>query len=515
MTSTWRDRITLVDEVPGYWSDSRPWTSIGRASAEAVLNWLDPLLGLSLLPTPVVVGWTKSGGNWSAQSTDTWITIRDDDGTRQDHAGWWEQSLIHELMHVVDKQLMNDADHELVRKTLTWPAENWGYPVVPTWLDVVWYQWQAGECFAEGYSRHLWYAEHEKLADADLDAWGIYSYDPPVFIAACRSAISSALARRRTELTPAAPVKPVPAPAPAPATPPRKPMTQTTILSPNRYTGRRKPIRVIVLHTMESPEQNNTAEAVGGYFAKLTTKASAHTGVDPNSECRYVKDEDTAWATPGVNSDGLQLEMAGRASQSLANWSDPASVAIIENAAQRTASWCRTWKIPPVRLTNAQLKAGARGIIDHYQATVVYGGSHTDVGKGFPWAKFLSRVGQILGTTVVRPPVVVKPPVVSSRNIPMVMAIQLAVHLSSDGKLGNDTAAGVKAVIDRDLTPVSYLQARVGAYPDGIWGALSQAAWVKTIKRIQMALGVAQDGAFGPISRRAWGIIYSNNYMKF
>ena len=99
----------------------------------------------------------------------------------------------------------------------------------------------------------------------------------------------------------------------------------TLMLSPNRHAGRREPIRLIVIHTMEVPEAASVAEAVGAAFANPARQASAHIGVDTESTVRYVPDEDTAWAAPGANADGLHLELAGRAGQGNGEWDDPAS----------------------------------------------------------------------------------------------------------------------------------------------------------------------------------------------
>jgi hypothetical protein len=176
------------------------------------------------------------------------------------------------------------------------------------------------------------------------------------------------------------------------------------ILSPNRYAGRLGDIRLIVLHTMEVAEADSVAEAVGNAFAKPATRASAHTGVDTDSECRYVADADTAWAAPGANADGLQLEMAGRAGQTTGQWTDAGSKAILERAAQRTATWCRTHDIPARRLTDAQLAAGLRGIVGHDQVSRVYKRStHWDPGPNFPWASFLARVNVLLKPAAATP----------------------------------------------------------------------------------------------------------------
>lgn len=167
-----------------------------------------------------------------------------------------------------------------------------------------------------------------------------------------------------------------------------------TVLSPNRYVGRTGGIRVIVLHTMETPETGVTAESVAAYFARPTTKASAHLCVDNNSVVRCVPDGDTAWAAPGANADGLQIEMAGRAAQTPAHWADTYSTSVLALAAAAVRTWCQIHGIPARYLTDAQLADGkTKGITTHAQVSRVFKRSdHTDPGKDFPAARFLALV---------------------------------------------------------------------------------------------------------------------------
>lgn len=267
------------------------------------------------------------------------------------------------------------------------------------------------------------------------------------------------------------------------------------IMSPNRYVGRRSPIRLIVLHTMEVPESDpNVAEAVGHAFSDPSRKASAQVGVDVDSECRYVADTDTAWAAPGVNNDGLHLEMAGRASQVSARWQDSDSRKIVERAAFRTAAWCRQYGIPSRHLRDAGLKAGASGIIDHHAATRVYPGpgrNHTDVGQYFPWDAFISRVQAMIGGAVAPPQ---KKPVVPPST---------RIKLTVDGDFGPRSRAR--------------LQQWAGLVPDS--NLLTKFDWVavqhklgnlsadgdpgdKTWRRIQTITGAKVDGSPGPDTYR-------------
>jgi N-acetyl-anhydromuramyl-L-alanine amidase AmpD len=152
-------------------------------------------------------------------------------------------------------------------------------------------------------------------------------------------------------------------------------------------------VRVIVIHDMEYPEKSTAAEDVARYFATTPTPASAHICVDNTSIVQCVKDSDVAYAAPGCNHDGIQIELAGYARQTRGQWIDEYGVGLLERAANATAQYCLKYGIPPVHLTNEQLRAGAKGIVGHVQVSQVYQKStHTDPGPNFPWDIFLGRV---------------------------------------------------------------------------------------------------------------------------
>ncbi len=174
--------------------------------------------------------------------------------------------------------------------------------------------------------------------------------------------------------------------------------------------GRTKPIRLIVLHTMESQEKPSTAINVAAWFSdrKRSPQASAHVCVDgsqatvkpgqkyPAPIVRLVDDGDTAWAAPGANADGLHIEMAGIAAQSVANWADPYSLAVLDNAAAVAVVWVKKYGITVKRLSQVEILDGKTpGFIGHVDATHAFkipGADHTDPGANFPWVYFLQLV---------------------------------------------------------------------------------------------------------------------------
>lgn len=158
-------------------------------------------------------------------------------------------------------------------------------------------------------------------------------------------------------------------------------------------TDRRR-VRVIVVHSMEAPEKGSTAENVARYFQNAPVQASAHLCIDSDSIVQCVLDNDVAFAAPGANHDGIQLELAGYASQNRGQWLDPYGILLLNNAAAAAAQYCLKYDVPVRRLTNAQLGDGvSKGIVSHSQVSDVFRKSdHRDPGEGFPWDHFLERV---------------------------------------------------------------------------------------------------------------------------
>lgn len=91
--------------------------------------------------------------------------------------------------------------------------------------------------------------------------------------------------------------------------------------------------------------------------------------VDQDSVVYCLPASAVAFAAPGCNHDGYQVEHAGYARQSPEEWGDAASVAML------------------------QLAAGMSGFVGHDQVSRVYKRSdHTDPGPAFPWSYYMSLV---------------------------------------------------------------------------------------------------------------------------
>jgi len=153
-------------------------------------------------------------------------------------------------------------------------------------------------------------------------------------------------------------------------------------------------IDLVVLHTMESSEKPDTAEGVARWFAGSTSpEASAHYCVDSDSVVQCVRENDVAWGAPGANRIGVQVELAGRASQTAADWADVYSSALLARAAGLVADVCRRHAIPATFVDAAGLLRGERGVTTHAEVSKAWKRStHWDVGPGFPMAAFLRAV---------------------------------------------------------------------------------------------------------------------------
>lgn len=268
-------------------------------------------------------------------------------------------------------------------------------------------------------------------------------------------------------------------------------LVTSTVKSPNYNIGRLKAIRLIVIHTMESNEAANTAENVAAYFAKSSTRASSHYLVDNNSTVQAVAEKDTAWAAPGANADGIQIEQAGSANQGAAAWKDAYSAAMLDRTARLIADIATRRGIPIRQLTNAQLAAGQKGIIGHVQASQVYKlSTHTDPGSNYPWASVLAAAkkyaGQSSGST---------PTTGSSSSFPLP-----AGHFYGVNDKTVYSHSGVRG--GSDERNVERIQKVVKVTADGAFGPKTKAA----VATWQKAHKLTADGKVGPATWRAMGI---------
>lgn len=171
------------------------------------------------------------------------------------------------------------------------------------------------------------------------------------------------------------------------------PLIRAKHFSPGR--GGKK-VRLIVIHTMETPETLGRAKQVATWFAGPTApQASAHYCVDSKEIYQCVADNDTAWAVDefATNEASISIELAGSSSQTQLQWNDAYSKGELDLAAKLCAELAIKYNIPVVKLLPTSVKIGT-GFIGHMDVTTAFNiaGGHTDPGHGFPWKDFMALV---------------------------------------------------------------------------------------------------------------------------
>jgi len=127
-------------------------------------------------------------------------------------------------------------------------------------------------------------------------------------------------------------------------------------------------------------------------------RASAHWCVDPAETVQQVLEEDTAWAAPGANADGIQIEQAGYAAFTTAEWNSNAARSMIDDQlVPLLVGICQRWGIPPVALDTAGVASGAAGITTHVCVSEAYQLSdHWDCGPHYPLQDVVAQVAALL-----------------------------------------------------------------------------------------------------------------------
>jgi hypothetical protein len=150
-------------------------------------------------------------------------------------------------------------------------------------------------------------------------------------------------------------------------------------------------IDLIVLHDMEVTSYDTAAEAVGAYFEMQASGGSTNHGIDNNSIQCYLADNVIPWGAPYANTNGLHFEQMGKASWSESEWKSKAK-GTLDRTAWLIAVKAKKLGIPIRKLTDEQVRAGAKGVTTHRQCTRVFHvyGGHTDPGSGFPYDEILA-----------------------------------------------------------------------------------------------------------------------------
>lgn len=155
-------------------------------------------------------------------------------------------------------------------------------------------------------------------------------------------------------------------------------------------------IRWAVIHSAEASDDtgpDTTAEGVAAYFARPDTQASTQLAVDRDSCVRMLPDLTVPWAAPGANTNGLHVEICGRAGWTRAQWLEARRRPMLDRAAYKVAAWCHTYKIPRRWVGPIGLRLRRGGLTTHADVTKAFpGGTHWDPGPNFPRELFLELV---------------------------------------------------------------------------------------------------------------------------
>lgn len=171
-----------------------------------------------------------------------------------------------------------------------------------------------------------------------------------------------------------------------------------TIQAKNYKRGRADAIKLVVLHSTESPCAPGVAHNVAAWFGGSSApEASSHYVVGPDLVVQCVDEGDTAWHAPPVNDYSIGIEQTGRAAFKDADWQSEAAQAMLERSAQLCADICSRNNIPAVFVDADGLVRGEGGITTHVCVTNAFHKSdHTDPGPNFPIDAYMARVAELI-----------------------------------------------------------------------------------------------------------------------
>lgn len=229
----------------------------------------------------------------------------------------------------------------------------------------------------------------------------------------------------------------------------------------------------IVIHTAETKETEDAAEALARYASKMPDNrhASWHYSVDSNSVQKSVEETDTAWAVGPGNGLSINIELAGTAAQSKAQWDDTYSRSLLDQAARLVADIATRNQIPLVHPTTEDVLALVPGVIGHDQVSRAsalaeqrlmkkspwWNGAtwvrtnHYDPGPNFPWTSFIELAREYVGSA---PPMTVA----STDGVP---------RRSVMGERGNDVMRWQRFLNEKGFGPL---------VEDGIHGPRTETA---------------------------------------
>lgn len=152
-------------------------------------------------------------------------------------------------------------------------------------------------------------------------------------------------------------------------------------------------VRLIALHSTESPCEPGAAAAVAGYFQSDEAGGSAHRVVDDDGCERCLGDLQIAEAAPGANTQGFHIEQCGYAAWSHNEW--VSHLPMLHRVAYHVATAAGRFDVPLRFVGHRDLAAGRSGVTTHaaitkWQNSIGQPGTHTDPGEHYPLSLVIS-----------------------------------------------------------------------------------------------------------------------------
>jgi hypothetical protein len=147
---------------------------------------------------------------------------------------------------------------------------------------------------------------------------------------------------------------------------------------------------LVVIHDAETPLAAGYANSIAVNWFGKAAQTSAHFMVDPAETIRMLSDNVVSYAVgPKANGFTLNIEQAGYAKFTRAQWATPAGMRQHTNVGALVRELCQAHAIPTRWASDQQIRDAARGIPGgvcyHDDIHRVLGGTtHTDPGPGYP-----------------------------------------------------------------------------------------------------------------------------------
>ena len=181
---------------------------------------------------------------------------------------------------------------------------------------------------------------------------------------------------------------------------PRQPSAAATA-TPCGASGTR-PLTAVALYVLHDMENADELQGRRGDRLVLRVACRDRLGAlryDDDSIEQYLPLDVIPWGAPSANIDGVHIEQMGLAAWSTQQWFCKAAGTLMNTA------WALSWlyrhhagSVPLRALSDAELRAGERGVTTHRQITrVLGGGTHTDPGPGYPLGYVIRRAHVFAG----------------------------------------------------------------------------------------------------------------------